>query len=214
MVATDTVVGIVGAVLLVAVMAGVFVYEYNNPVAEADPSSEDGMRAAFASRYEGMSADDDIDGDGAPNYRDDDLDGDGTPNGNDTEVATSTEGTGVLGPQAGPVTTEFILGVTVGNGSVHVVATVSLSTAVPLYPGNFVVQLIDPDGTVVDDAASAPTGSATLSVETGEDDELKPGEWTVRVTNNQAGPGGTAQARAEVHYPAPSGDAAHHPPEK
>ncbi|HJQ93288.1 MAG TPA: hypothetical protein VJ874_03260, partial [Candidatus Thermoplasmatota archaeon] len=165
MVATDTVVGIVGAVLLVAVMAGVFVYEYNNP-AEAEDTSDTGLRGSFEERYQGMSAGDDIDGDGQPNYMDDDVDGDGTANENDTATATTHEMTGAIGPSGGPVATALEQQFEVGNGSVHITSTVVLSTAVPMYSGNFVYQLIDPDGAVVADAASSPTGSGSLTVET------------------------------------------------
>src|SRR5688572_28436495 len=119
MVATDTVVGIVGAVLLVAVMAGVFAYEYNNPVAAEDPGSEGGMRAAFASAYPGMSADDDVDEDGQANNADDDLDGDGTPNAADSDVSVHSEAGAVLGPAAGPSNPSFSHTFVVGNGSVH-----------------------------------------------------------------------------------------------
>lgn len=53
MVATDTVVGIVGAVVLVAVMVGVFVYEYNNTA----PAPTEPPRTF-------LDPDGDIDGDG------------------------------------------------------------------------------------------------------------------------------------------------------
>src|ERR1041385_3207350 len=90
MVATDTVVGIVGAVLLVAVMAGVFAYEYNNP-ATADASTDAGQKSTFThdARFAALNATDDIDGDGTPNYKDADLDGDGVSNANDTEVGVT-----------------------------------------------------------------------------------------------------------------------------
>jgi hypothetical protein len=213
MVATDTVVGIVGAVLLVAVMAGVFVYEYNNP-AEPEDMSPTGQMAHFEEDYEGMSATDDIDGDGTANYLDDDVDGDGVSNENDTATATHQEMSGAIGPSGGPVSTALSLGFTVGNGSVHITSTVTLSTVIPVYSGNFIIQLIDPDGNVVDDAASSPGGSATLTVETSEDDERPAGEWTVRVTNNQAGPGGSASIVAEVHYPAPPAEGHGNVPER
>lgn len=208
MVATDTVVGIVGAVLLVTVMAGVFAYEYNNP-AEAEATGDVGQRADFEEHYAGMSADDDIDGDGQVNYLDDDVDGDGTSNDNDTTVATTQEASGAVALGPG-FTTPF----QVGNGSVHITSTVVLSTALPMYSGNFIVQLIDPDGVVVDDAASSPSGSGSLTVETSGDDEMKSGEWSIRVTVNQAGPGGTAQVTTEVSYPAPASEGHGHIPER
>lgn len=87
---SDTVIGIVGAVVLVAVMIGVFAYEYNNaPEADnglPDPSTPAGQQALFAAAYPTLNATDDIDGDGLANFEDDDIDGDGTDNGNDTTV--------------------------------------------------------------------------------------------------------------------------------
>ena len=210
MVATDTVVGIVGAVLLVAVMAGVFVYEYNNP-AEAEDTTPEGRMAAFEEHYEGMSAGDDIDGDGEPNYLDQDIDGDGTANGNDTAVTTTTEMTGATGPQAS-IEMPFY----VGNGTVHVSATVAtnLQAGNPLVSGNVIVELVRPDGSVADNQASTPGGSSTFTVETQEGDEMPTGEWTVVVRPNQVGLPGTAQITAEVHYPAPAAEGHGHIPER
>ena len=212
MVATDTVVGIVGAVLLVAVMAGVFVYEYNNPVESADPNSEEGMRAAFLESNPGLSPGDDIDGDGQANFEDEDLDGDGTPNAADADVSVHSEMSGALGPSAGPATNELSLGLIVGNGSVHVTATVTTSAQVanPLFSGNFVIQLLRPDGTVADDQASQPGGTNTFTVETQEGDDIPTGTWTVRVTQNQVGTGGNAQIQADVHYPDPAAEHVEH----
>src|SRR5688572_1405226 len=153
MVATDTVVGIVGAVLLVAVMAGVFVYEYNNP-AEAEDLTPEGRMAAFEGQYEGMSATDDVDGDDTPNYEDDDLDGDGTPNANDTATATAFSMNGQLGPAG----TAVSMPIYAGNGTVHIMATVTAALAVPnpLVSGNLIIQLVNPDGSVVADATITP----------------------------------------------------------
>src|SRR5688572_25141152 len=116
MVATDTVVGIVGAVLLVAVMAGVFVYEYNNPIEEA--SGDAGARAHFEEDYAGLSATDDLDGDGAPNYLDEDLDDDGVANEEDDMVAVAVPVAGSIGGStpvdpSDPFTVDF----SVGNGT-------------------------------------------------------------------------------------------------
>ena len=210
MVATDTVVGIVGAVLLVAVMAGVFAYEYNNP-AEPEDMSPAGQMEHFEEDYEGMSANDDIDGDGLANWQDDDLDGDGASNENDTMVATTTEQTGATGPQA-TITMPFY----VGNGTVHVTATVvtNLQAGNPLVSGNVIVELVRPDGSVADNQASTPGGSSTFTVETQEGDELPAGDWSVVVRPNQVGLPGTAQITAEVHYPAPAAEGHGHVPER
>lgn len=210
MVATDTVVGIVGAVLLVAVMAGVFVYEYNNP-AEAEDLGPDGQMASFEEEYSGMSANDDIDGDGRPNYVDDDIDGDGSSNENDTEVATTHEMGGATGPQQA-TTLEFY----VGNGTVHVMGTVVTNFQVPnpLLSGNVIVELVRPDGTVADNQASTPGGSNSFTVQTQEGDELPAGNWQIVVRPNQVGLPGTAQITAEVHYPAPAAEGHGHTPER
>lgn len=199
MVATDTVVGIVGAVVLVAVMAGVFVYEYNNTPSEPDDVAT--LQAHFEEDYLGMSATDDIDGDGIANFEDADLDGDGTNNTDDMDVAVESRMSGTIGPSGGPVSNSLTLEFYVGNGSVHVTSTIGLTTAIPVYSGNFAIQLIDPDGTVVDTASSQPTGSASLTVESNENTEMKAGEWSVVVTNNQAGAGGNVAIAAQVHYP-------------
>jgi hypothetical protein len=211
MVATDTVVGIVGAVLLVAVMAGVFAYEYNNPVDDTPEGSDAGLRAHFAAAYPGLSANDDIDGDGHPNYLDDDVDGDGTPNAADSDVSVHREMDGALGPAAGPQNPELRLALVVGNGSVHVTSTVTTSATVsnPFFSGNFVVQLLRPDGTIASNKASAPGGTNTLTVETAMGDEIPAGTWTVRVAQNQAGTGGNVQIAADVHYPEPADQAGH-----
>jgi hypothetical protein len=216
MVATDTVVGIVGAVLLVAVMAGVFAYEYNNPVDGAGEGSDADLRAHFGSAYPGLSADDDVDHDGHANYVDDDIDGDGTPNAADSDVSVHSEMSGALGPAAGPQNPELRLGLYVGNGSVHVTSTVTTTAAVanPLFSGNFVIQLLRPDGTIASNKASSPGGTNTFTVETQMGDEIPAGNWTVRVSQNQAGTGGTVQITADVHYPEPANTAAGHVHEK
>jgi hypothetical protein len=201
MVATDTVVGIVGAVLLVAVMGGVFAYEYNNP-AEAEDLSDAGQQEHFEEDYSGMSATDDIDGDGKPNYMDEDIDGDGTENGNDTSVSYHAERSGALGPSGGPVSNDLTFPFVVGNGSVHVTSTVTTSAQVanPLFPGNFVIELLRPDGSIADNQAYQPGGSNTFTVET-QDDEIPAGTWSVRVSQNTVGTGGSADISVDVHYP-------------
>src|SRR5688572_20840856 len=116
MVATDTVVGIVGAVLLVAVMAGVFAYEYNNPVEDVPDDSS--QRSHFEEDYVGLSAGDDLDGDGTANYLDDDIDGDGSPNDGDDMLNVLVPVSGSIGSNtpAGP-SQPFTVDFDVGNGS-------------------------------------------------------------------------------------------------
>jgi hypothetical protein len=209
MVATDTVVGIVGAVLLVAVMAGVFVYEYNNP-AEAEDTTPEGRMADFEEHYEGMSATDDVDGDDIANYEDPDLDGDGSSNENDTEVAVTMESSQAIGQ----ATTRVAF--YVGNGSVHVTSTVTISLAVPnpLFAGNFIVELVRPDGTIADNQASQPGGSSTFTVETQEEDEVPTGDWEIVIRPNQVTTPAAAEVVIEVHYPAPAAEGHGHIPER
>ena len=81
MAATDTVVGIVGAVLLAGIMVAVFVYEYNNPPSPGgppDPTLSDEERVAQWSKdYPGLAAKEDLDNDGRLNYNDTDMDENG-----------------------------------------------------------------------------------------------------------------------------------------
>lgn len=108
--ASDTVVGVIGAVLLAAVMVGVFVYEANNAPDPDDPAS------SFPSQYRALGIDPygDMDGNGVSNLNssapDDDMDGDGISNANDGHlealyrfagtIATSPTGDSALHPLA------------------------------------------------------------------------------------------------------------------
>src|ERR1041385_1045281 len=87
MVATDTLVGVAGAVLLAAVMIGVFVYEYNNAPSTTDMGHGKGplrTPADFAKAYPLLGANDDLDGDHVANYNDTDMDGNGMADANQT----------------------------------------------------------------------------------------------------------------------------------
>lgn len=88
MAATDTVVGIVGAVLLAGIMVAVFVYEYNNPPSPGgppDPTLTDEQRVAqWSQDYPGLAAKEDMDLDGTPNYNDTDMDDNGEVDVNQT----------------------------------------------------------------------------------------------------------------------------------
>ncbi len=90
---SDTVIGIVGAVVLVAVMIGVFAYEYNNaeetPDDGPDPNSPEAREAAFNATFTALDPRGDIDGDGTLNYLDDDIDDDGLNNTVDTDVVVT-----------------------------------------------------------------------------------------------------------------------------
>lgn len=127
MVATDTVVGVVGALVLIAVMVGVFAYEYNQ--ADEDPDgADDGRLSDFEQRFGFLAPQEDIDGDGVANVDDDDLDGDGTNNTDDADVVVETSMTGMIGP-VGEV--RLVLGFEVGTGNRGIVAEAIYSIVAP-----------------------------------------------------------------------------------
>lgn len=200
MVATDTVVGIVGAVLLVAVMAGVFAYEYNNP-ATPDATSDAGMRSAFASHYTGLNATEDLDGDGQANYMDADLDGDGVANGNDTEVGVSIKVTGSIPNGVAPNTmaagsTDF----KAFTGVVHVLAFVNYTASpLPVQQYSLQVSLVDSEGkSVANGVATTSGGKTSIKVDT---TDVMPGAYSLKVNMNGAnGQGGSYDGVILVHY--------------
>lgn len=205
MVATDTVVGIVGAVLLVAVMAGVFVYEYNNPVEETSADAE--ARAHFEEDWPGISAGDDLDGDGTANYMDSDMDGDDTPDVDDDMLAVLVPVSGGIGSStplspSAPYMAEF----TVGNGSEHLggMITYTRTGAAALGVPTFAARIVDADGETVAQATSTTTGNTvTMMFDVAE--PLPAGDYAVEVTQPNAGPGGQFAGTLEVHYTTPEG---------
>lgn len=178
---SDTIIGIVGAVVLVAVMVGVFAYEYNNapepePIGQG-PDSMAGKMAAFNATYPGLDAAQDLDGDGIPNYDDDDLDGDGDANAGDDDIAVHKTFTGNVAartPQSNPASTanQFFI------GSGHMGGTITVNwgtTAGPIGGAidELVVTVTGPgdvtcdntaDGKAVCDLAAAVTGVYTIEV--------------------------------------------------
>lgn len=152
MVHSDTIIGIVGAVVLVAVMVGVFVYEYNN--VETDGGD-------FAARFPGLDPDGDLDGDGITNAMDDDIDGDGTPNADDATTTRAFSDSGALGPNAPsqPNAASFPIAVEAGAQSVIVSATVTLDDPLGFTSG-FTVELRQGD-TVLD----SDSGDGAFSLE-------------------------------------------------
>ncbi len=207
MVATDTLVGIVGAAVLFAVMAGVFVYEYNNtPEVNGGGNGNNGGNLSFAEQYPFLDPVQDIDGDGTPNGVDDDVDGDGVSNASDNEtvVGPKSIGSGSLGPQVGDVVAPSVsLQFMVGNGSSHVTATITVSSAASQGPvtGNFQVMLVDPSGATVATANSAaPFTQTSFTLESKMDSDPEPGTWTVRISQNSAGSGGNVAGTATIHY--------------
>jgi hypothetical protein len=82
---SDTFIGIIGSILLVGIIIGVFVYEYNSV---EELTAEELQKQSFArSEYSHLEAEGNIDGDEFLNFEDDDLDGDGVPNASDDELA-------------------------------------------------------------------------------------------------------------------------------
>lgn len=214
MVATDTVVGIVGAVVLVAVMAGVFVYEYNN-----EPSAGSDLREQehFEEDFLGLAATQDMDGDGTANYQDDDIDGDGVANPDDAELSQTvavTQNVPAPGP-GGPGTSSVAF--TVQNGTIHLMGALSYTrpngaVAVP----NVQATITGPNG--FSQGSGTPTVSGnTVTIPFDIEEELAPGEYTLTLTNSgAAGPLPVGQAASvtgnlEVHYAAPAdgGDHGH-----
>ena|SRR5688572_1280351 len=210
MVATDTVVGIVGAVLLVAVMAGVFVYEYNNP-ASAESGAE-AEQAHFEEDWPGLSATDDLDGDGTANYEDPDLDGDGTADVDDEMLAVEVPVSGSVG-QGTPVSpsSPFTKDFAVGNGTEHLGGTITYTRtgAAALGLPTFAARITDDSGETVATATSTTSGN-TVTMTFDVDEPLAFGTYTVEVTQPGPGPGGSFSGALEVHYATPAGGGHEH----
>ena len=218
MVATDTVVGIVGAVVLVAVMAGVFVYEYNNT--EGGASSIQEQQEHFEEDYDGIAATQDIDGDGIQNFNDTDLDGDGVENSEDTQI-TQTIPVNMQVPAPSPTgSAQQTLPFTVSNGTEHFQGTLTYTrmngnVAVP----NVQATLSGPNGFSQGSGAAVVSGNTvTLTFDIAE--PLAPGAYTLTLTNTgPAGPIPVGQSASvsgtlEVHYVTPEGEMHTHAPEK
>lgn len=217
MVATDTVVGIVGAVVLVAVMAGVFVYEYNNaPVDADDPASR---MAHFEEDYAGLSANDDLDGDGIANYEDPDLDGDGLNDTVDDSLGVTVPVQGTVAASSGsagtPLTQEF----TVGNGSFHFQGTITYTrqngaVAVP----SLQATIAGPNGFSLTASSAVSGNTVTLSFDLAE--PLEAGDYTLRVSHSPVGgvlnaaPATPVAGSLEIHYETPAEPHGHTTPEK
>lgn len=217
MVATDTVVGIVGAVVLVAVMAGVFVYEYNNT--EGGATSIQEQQEHFEEDYDGIAATQDIDGDGIQNFNDTDLDGDGINNTEDKQITQSVPvNANVAAPSptgASPYTQSF----TVSNGTEHFQGTLTYTRAAGGVVPNVQATLSGPSGFSTVTASSANSGTTyTLTFDIAE--PLPAGQYTLTLTQQPAGgvlPVGqaaTVTGTLEVHYVTPEGEMHTHDAEK
>ncbi len=196
MVATDTVVGIVGAVLLVGVMVGIYVYEFN----QAEDTGIDGGSSASGG-FAFLDAAGDIDGDGIANADDSDVDGDGVPNAQDNATAVAVAFSGSLGPQGGPVANTFAQEIAVENGTqairVNVTWTSSAPSPLPPMP-NFQVRLVGPGGDAVAQATTERSGNDVVAVVLAEGG-LAAGTYTLEITES-AGIGGSFSGEGVVEY--------------
>ncbi len=178
-------VGIVGAVVLVSVMVGVFVYEYNNVDEQPLPDSE------FHERFPTLNATGDMDCDGTPNAEDDDMDGDGTPNDEDDSSSVHQMTTGSLGPGTPANINSVSHGfcVDAGNLGGTVDVTVDPNAATP---GGFEIVLTFPDGT--EDVRSGIGVSFTLDADAAQ------GSYTVTVRTSGISPGGSVEMMSTINY--------------
>jgi hypothetical protein len=183
---SDTVIGIVGAVVLVAVMVGVFAYEYNNAPegVGTEPDSPEAQMASFNDTYGSLNGMGDIDGDGTPNYLDADMDGDGIDNANDTMVQYVRDFMGnvparTLNQVGTPAdtSTSFILDIGHKGGVVEVTWTTTGQAGQAVDD----LQVSIPGGDVVCD--NSATGSATCDLSA-----APAGAYTVRVVHSGNAP--------------------------
>lgn len=166
MAATDTVIGILGAVVLVSVMVGVFVYEYNN-VDDGDQETLD--RVEFEAFYPHLDPDGDLDGDGTVNWEDGDLDGDGVLNEEDEDVAVVFTFTGTVTGAAGDVDSVSFV---VHDDGASLTLSMTASGADPFgLPVDLSAQWTDGDSSAT---VSANGGAATTG-------PLAPGDHAVRI---------------------------------
>ena len=211
MVATDTVVGIVGAVVLAAVMVGVFAYEYNNAPEDlpGGTGGGDDRLAQFRTHYPLLNATGDIDGDGMANLDDADLDNDGIDNGNDTTVAVSIPFSGTGQPGASPVTHTKEFQVQEGMAGLEVVLSYNSTTPAPLPPSPAISFTVDgPEARVGTSNAAAPaTGSTAYQPRFSTEESLAPGAYKVTVTMAGPAPSTGYTGRIVVSYG--EGQAAH-----
>ncbi len=187
MASSDTIIGIVGTVVLLGVMVGVFVYEYNN-VPEDLPQP-----------YEALRNQDDLDGDGIPNSEEDDMDGDGIPDAQDDELATRSEWSGGLGPDAGLTANSVGQDIRVYNHSIGTNATITYTTQVPADLPGLTLRLEDSEGAVLATGTSSRTGT-TVTVHLHYAEALPAGTYRYVVGQETGSMGGSFDAVAYVLY--------------
>ncbi len=207
--------GIVGAVVLVAVMVGVFAYEYNNaPVAT---NGEEAAKASFLSDYPGLNATGDLDGDKTLNFQDADLDGDRLNNSADASIAVAVPLSGTVA-QATTAAQSVNLQVQVEAGIEMFTASITYDLVAPqpaaLAPAipTFQFTLLDASGASIASGSntySGQSGTNTLEVDGGE---LLPGTYTLRVTASNPSPGGAFSGEAILDYGGHAHEAGHSHP--
>ncbi|HUR63491.1 MAG TPA: hypothetical protein VM241_03320 [Candidatus Thermoplasmatota archaeon] len=213
MAATDTIVGIVGAVLLAVVMVGVFAYEYSNAPAAA-ASSDTELQSHFRADYPALNATGDLNGNGVPNFKDGDMDGDGVANANDTATAVTKGFTGTMPAPTPPATAasavEFPLHVEAGSVGASFTLYYNSTTPAPL-PGlpTLNLEVLGNDVPASSPARAQPTGTMAVTV-TLNTEALAPGDYVIRVSQTQPGPSTTFAVKAFLDYGAGHpGGAAH-----
>jgi hypothetical protein len=197
MAGTDTIVGIVGAVLLAAVMVGVFAYEYNNAPASA-PAGDAALIQHFHQDFPTLNATGDIDQNGIPNYKDPAFE---TPG----EILATFRFTGTMPQPTPPATSvppaEFRLHVEEGNVATILTLTYNATTPAPL-PGLPTLDLTiagSSDITASSPVRAQASGSTAVGV-TITTQTLQPGEYTLRVSQTQPGPATAFAVKAVVDY--------------
>jgi hypothetical protein len=214
MVATDTVVGVTGAVLLAAVMVGVFVYEYNNTPAGTGGGSPDAKIAAFASAYPTLNATDDMDGDGNPNFNDTDMDGHGGPDiiqKGDLRFVQTIAGQ-TSNPAQASDRQDVKFPVVQGETGFHAVLNYTVAFqpdplgAVPALP-SLSMKLVGPDGKEAGTATRSQSGTTvTLTLEA--QGPLVKGEYFVSIQVAQPGPQTSYSGQLAVTYVPPHAEGA------
>ncbi|MES2155081.1 MAG: hypothetical protein V4510_08100 [bacterium] len=196
MVATDTVVGVAGAVVLALVMVGVFVYEYNNAPAAAPGggTSETAKLAAFNAAYRTLNATDDLDGDGIANYLDADMDNFGGPDANQTGdlVVHVVKSGSVIGATPPATTSTAMLQVMIGHGNSGIRGFLNYTTATPAPASNPALQGVlkgaGPDDTTTGAPAMMAPGSMAASWSFSSEKGFMSGNATFTVTEASAVP--------------------------
>jgi hypothetical protein len=195
----DTIVGIVGAVVLVGVMVAVFVYEYGQADTTGDGTEQE---RDFARLFQGLNATEDLDGDGTANAEDDDMDDDGVSDLNDTAIAVHGDFSGTIAQGASPP--PYTTQVYVGTGAVHLVVYVNYSLPAPAPVGNtfaLVARLLDADGASVgeSEATMPATGQSAASIQL-ELSDVVAGNYTVEVTRASPSTATAFTGAYDVHY--------------